>query len=69
MALTLVELQAKRDKILRDIDLASVTFADGRSQSFITDKQKVLAILDEQIGTLSTTARLRRTTIRTEKGW
>ena len=48
---TLVELQDKRDKILGQIDMASVQEGD-RSVQFVIDKQKSLAILDREIAAL-----------------
>ncbi len=46
--MTLQELQAKRDEILKSIGVARVQFAD-RSLEFVADKQKELALIDAQI--------------------
>lgn len=53
--MTLPELQAKRDEILKSAGLASVSAAD-RSKSFSTDKQRELELIDREIAALASPA-------------
>lgn len=64
--MTLEELQAKRDEILATIHEARLQFGD-RSEEFITDKAKALAIIDAEIAKLQSPAE-RQFTIQTKRG-
>ena len=64
--MTLPELQAKRDEILKAIGIARIQF-EGRSLEYVTDKQRELALVDAEIARRGS-PQARQVTIQTERG-
>lgn len=64
--MTLEQLQAKRDEILKAIGIARVIFAD-RSVEYTADKEKELAVIDAEIARLQS-PQARQFTVQTSRG-
>jgi hypothetical protein len=64
--MTLRELQAKRDEILRAMGVARIQF-EGRAIDYVADKKRELALLDAEIARLGS-PQARQFTIQTERG-
>ena len=65
--MTLEELQAKREEILKAIGIARVQFGD-RSLQYVEDKKRELALIDEEIAKAGSTKITRHIRIATAKG-
>jgi hypothetical protein len=51
MALTLEQLQAKRDEIIQALEIARIQFTD-RSLDYVADKRRSLELIDAEIAKL-----------------
>lgn len=65
--MTLSELQAQRDVILKDIAIARVQVAD-RAVDYVIDKERALNRLDQEIAKATMPAASRVFTIQTKRG-
>lgn len=65
--MTLTELQAQRDAILKQISVARVQDGD-RSLDLVTDKERALNRLDQEIAKLSAGSAPRVFTMQTKRG-
>src|SRR3989304_3061745 len=65
--MTLEELQAKREEILKAIGIARVQFGD-RSLQYVEDKKRELALIDEEIAKAAATKSTRHIRSATAKG-
>ena len=70
--MTLDELQAKREELLKAIGIARVQFGD-RSLQYVADKERELALIDAEIARVqaktSGTPMTRQIRVSTEKGF
>ena len=65
--MTLEELQAKREEILKAIGIARVQFGD-RSLQYVEDKKRELSLIDEEIAKAGSAKVTRHIRIATAKG-
>ena len=70
--MTLDELQAKREELLKAIGIARVQFGD-RSLQYVADKERELALIDAEIARVQAKTRgssiTRQIRVSTEKGF